>query len=238
MKKRIGLLVCDTTREDRAAFIGQYIDRFTNFLESQLDRIELIEYKIQEGHWPSSPEECDGYIVSGSRHSANDGEIEPWIAELIRFIRECYAGKVKMVGICFGHQVIAKAMGGQVELNPNGWGLGIKQQEVLVERPWMEPFSKAVNIVASHKEHVFELPGNAELLLTSPHCRVAAYEIKDLFLGFQGHPETTAYVSSFGVEDKMELLGSDGYREAKCSLTKVLDQRLIANWIGNFFYQK
>ena len=236
MNKTIGLLICDTVNPISAQVSGQYWDRFNVFFENAETKIKLKKYDIRNDEWPDNPEDCDGYLITGCVQSANDPD--EWIAELIRFIRECYVGKVKMVGICFGHQVIAKAMGGSVELNPNGWGLGIKKQEVILKRPWMKPAQKKFNIIASHKEHVVELPGNAELLATSNRCKIVAYDISDIFLGFQGHPENSSFTSGVSIDVKKDNLDPEVYQNAKASLIVEAEQKLIAKWINNFFHQK
>lgn len=236
MKKRIGLLICDTINPEVAALVGQYWDRFIRFFDNAETQIKLVKYEIRAGVWPKSPEECDGYVITGCAQSANDPD--PWISELIRFIRECYVGKVKMVGICFGHQIIAKAMGGTVELNPKGWGLGIKKQKVLVKKPWMKPKQKSFHVIASHQEHVVQLPGNAELLCTSEHCNVTVYEIDGIFLGFQGHPENNSFISGISIDRRKDTLDSEIYQAAKLSLTVEAEQRLIAKWIDSFLTSK
>lgn len=236
MNKNIGLLICDTVGPISAKASGQYWDRFNVFFENAETKIKLKKYDIRNDEWPDSPEDCDGYVITGCGLSANDPD--EWIAELIRFIRECYVGKVKMVGICFGHQVIAKAMGGTVELNPNGWGLGIKKQEVVLQRPWMKPPQKNFNIIASHKEHVVELPSNAEKLATSSHCKITAFDISDLFLGFQGHPENSSFTSGVSIDTRKDILDPEVYEKAKSSLVVEAEQKLIATWINNFFHQK
>lgn len=236
MGKNIGLLICDTVNPEVASAAGQYWDRFNKFFENAESKIKLKKYEIRSGQWPKMPEECDGYVITGCVQSANDPD--PWIAELIRFIRECYVGKVKMVGICFGHQIIAKAMGGKVELNPKGWGLGIKKQNVLVTKPWMKPAQKNFNIIASHQEHVSQLPGNAQLLCTSEHCNVSVFEIADLFLGFQGHPENSSFTSGVSIDRRKDELDEMVYQLAKKSLTIEAEQRLIAKWIEKFLTSK
>lgn len=236
MKKKIGLLICDTVNPEVAKTVGQYWERFNNLFENAETKIKLIKYEIRAGQWPKSAEECDGYVITGCVQSAND--VDEWIAELTRFIRECYVGKVKMVGICFGHQILAKAMGGSVDLNPNGWGLGVKKQEVLVKRPWMKPAQKKFNIIASHQEHVTQLPGNAELVCTSQHCKVAVFEIPDIFLGFQGHPENSSFTSGVSIDRRKEELPEEVYQKAKKSLTIEAEQKLIAKWIEGFFKVK
>ena len=236
MNKNIGLLICDTVNPEVAQAAGQYWERFNNFFNNAESPINLIKYNIREGVWPKSPEECDGYLITGCVQSANDQD--DWIIELVRFIRECYVGKVKMVGICFGHQIIAKAMGGRVELNPNGWGLGIKKQQVIVKKKWMKPSQKQFNIIASHQEHVVEIPGNAELICTSEHCKVSVFEISDLFLGFQGHPENSSFTSGVSIDRRKDELPKDIFDLAKRSLTIEAEQKLIAKWISGFFKQK
>ena len=236
MSKTIGLLICDTVNPEVAQVVGQYWERFNRFFENAETKINLKKYDIRSGIWPKSPEECFGYVITGCSQSVNDPA--EWKVELTRFIRECYVGRVKMVGICFGHQILAKAMGGRIELNPHGWGVGIKKEEVLVKRPWMKPAVKSYNLIASHQEHVVELPGNAQLLCTRTHCKITAFEINNIFLGFQGHPENSSFTSGVSIDKKRDEIGEEVYQSGKLSLTIEAEQKLIAKWIEAFFYQK
>lgn len=235
---KVGLLVCDIIAADVASQFGQYYDRFKRLFENIESSLQLVEYKVCEGDWPNCIEECDCYIITGSAKSPN--EQEPWIVELIRFIRECYVNQTKMIGICFGHQVIAKAMGGVVNFNRLGTILGIQEYEIVQPCSWMNPFCNQVNIITNHREYVEVLPGNATLIMTSEKCKIVGYHIKNLFLGIQGHPESNSFINAMTIERKrlQQSIDENEYQRAKASLIIDADQKIFAKWLHIFLNEK
>lgn len=83
---------------------------FVDLLLSVVRDIEWVIYDVEHGEFPENKDEVHAYIITGSRHGVNDGHA--WILQLEEFVRQLHAAQKKVLGICFGHQLIAKALGG------------------------------------------------------------------------------------------------------------------------------
>lgn len=195
--------------------------------------VEFVNYDVEHGTYPTSVGECDGYVISGSRKSAYDDE--PWIHALIEYTRTLHAAKSKTVGICFGHQIIADALGGKTLGAEAGWGVGIQEYDVLEPRWFMEPAVDQYTLIASHKDQVAQLPEGAELLASSDHCPNSMYVIGDHILTMQGHPEFVRAYSAVLMDFRRDLLGPDVYTNGIASLDKPLMREVVACWIMHFF---
>ena len=117
-------------------------------------------FRVQEGGLPARPEDFDGYVVTGS--SAGVYDDLPWIAPLRAFLQVA-KGRAKLVGICFGHQIMAEAFGGRVVKSDKGWGLGLQRYEVKARADWMDE-ARTIAIPASHQDQVVALPPGARVL--------------------------------------------------------------------------
>jgi GMP synthase-like glutamine amidotransferase len=98
---------------------------FQRFLASGLEDAALLQvssFETERGELPPLDDSFDGYVLSGSRHGAY--EQLPWIADLLAWTRDAVASRRRLLGVCFGHQVIAAALGGSVTPNPAGFEVG------------------------------------------------------------------------------------------------------------------
>ena len=118
----VGLLECDHVLEKFRHIAGDYRDMFAVWLP----QFELQAFDVRNGEFPSSVDACDAYLTTGSRFSAYDDEA--WIQQLKDFVRQLHEAEKPFVGICFGHQVLAEALGGKVEKAESGWGAELNQQ--------------------------------------------------------------------------------------------------------------
>ncbi|NIP97211.1 MAG: hypothetical protein GWO24_28780, partial [Akkermansiaceae bacterium] len=100
-------------------------------------KVVLRFYDVTAGHYPGRLGECDGYLTTGASHSVEDEE--PWIARFAGFIRHLHQQQARLFGICFGHQMIAHALGGCVEQSRRGWGVGVHEVTVARREAWMNP---------------------------------------------------------------------------------------------------
>ena len=116
---RIGILNTDTLKTEFDTKYGQYPAMFSKVLMHAEPKIKIYSYEVQNGEYPDELDECDAYLITGSKVSAYDDL--PWIIELKNFIRTLHQHQKKLVGICFGHQLIAEALGGSVERATEGW---------------------------------------------------------------------------------------------------------------------
>ena len=126
--------------------------------------------------------------MTGSRHGVYENL--PWMLKLQDFIRAVWQAEVPMIGICFGHQVIAAALGGRVEKSAKGWGVGLQEYTVKQHQDWMGE-QQSITFNAMHQDQVVELPANAEVFASSEFCEFAGLVYGGRILTFQGHPEFT-----------------------------------------------
>ena len=163
----IGILETGRPPESLQAEWGTYADMIRTMLGR--DR-EYRVYDVQAGELPVESGECAAYIITGS--SAGVYDDLPWIAPLLETIRQI-RGQAKLVGICFGHQAMAKAFGGEVAKSPKGWGLGMHRYQIVDAPPDMvEPLTVA--IPAFHQDQVVTLPPDARVIAASGFTPYAA----------------------------------------------------------------
>lgn len=227
----IGLLLCDHLDPDVVEAVADYTALYPGVLGPV--GIDLRVYEVTRGELPSSTTECDGWITSGSRRSAY--EDEGWIHALSDFIRTAAEERRPQVGICFGHQLIAQSLGGEVAPAEIGWGVGVKEFDLVARAPWMQPPADAFRILMSHKDQVRRLPDGAELLASAAYCPVGAYRVEDHVFCVQGHPEFVPELSRILIGRRREAIGEHVAEAGIESLSEPLDHGLVAEWIARFF---
>ncbi|QFI37892.1 GMP synthase [Moritella marina ATCC 15381] len=232
---KLGILQCDDVRASLHADFGNYAAMFETLLQQVDSTLELHFYRVIDGHFPQHVDECDAYICSGSKWGVNDDDL--WIRQLADFTRVLYDAKKGLVGICFGHQMIAKALGGQVERSPRGWGVGIAHADMLVEHSWMQPKQDNIALVVCHQDQVCKLPADASILLSNDFCRYSMFQVGEHFLGLQGHPEFTRSYSAALMEQRRDIIPVDTINAAMTSLNHQPDDKLIAQWLLMFLKQ-
>lgn len=149
--------------------------------------VEYRNFAALEGVLPDSPAEADLWVITGSRFGAY--EDHPWIPPLEDFIRACRDAGRPMMGICFGHQIIAQALGGAVRKSAKGWGLGIHDYAPVNWPEALGPAPETLAIQAFHQDQVEEVPEGAERIAQSDFCENAALWYPGFALTVQGHPE-------------------------------------------------
>ncbi len=238
---KIGLLLCDHLNPKIADGIGDYTELYPAVF-SPVD-IDLRVYEAAAGQLPEDSSECQGWIISGSIKSAY--EDLPWISDLAQFIKRTASERVPQMGICFGHQLIASTLGGEVARSDSGWGVGVKKFDIVASAPWMrsDPPVSNFSMLMSHQDQVIRLPTDAELLATSSYCPVAAYRVQDHVFCVQGHPEFVPALSQKLINARRSILGEGIAQAALLTLDKLQgnplstppDHHLVAGWIARFF---
>jgi GMP synthase-like glutamine amidotransferase len=155
----------------------------------------------------------------------------PWIADLAAFIRSIDR---PYVGICFGHQMLAHAMGGEVAKASQGWGVGVLHLEILKNESWMTPPLTQVRIQHMHQDQVQKLPDRSVLLGRSPHCEVGMFRVGETMLGIEGHPEFTVEYGAALIRAREPLIGKDRALKALDSLKEKSDGPSVGRWIERF----
>jgi GMP synthase-like glutamine amidotransferase len=223
---KIGLLECDDVVGRFPEVKGGYREMFAALLPG----FDFRYYEAHRGQLPSSSGECDAWISTGSKYSVYDGS--EWIANLAAFIRSL--GERKFVGICFGHQMLAHAMGGEVAKAKQGWGVGVLPVDVLRKEPWMDPPLERIRIQHMHQDQVQKLPEKSVLLGRSPHCEIGMFRIGETMLGIEGHPEFTVEYGGALIRARQKQIGETESRRALDSLGEKADSPVVGRWIERF----
>ena len=227
---RIGILQTDSVMDQFQPEFGDYPDMFHELLRSE--GVTFVDYDVQHGEYPESMDECDAWLITGSKRSVYDEE--EWIARLKDYVAELHAARRKLIGICFGHQLVADALGGKTEPASVGWRVGIIANQVIRQEPFMTPEAPQFNLIFSHKDQVTRLPEEAILLAKSPGCPNAMFRIGNHILAIQGHPEFCKSYSRTLIDFRHETLGEDIYSRGMASLEKNTDEGTVSRWILNF----
>jgi GMP synthase-like glutamine amidotransferase len=228
----IGLLECDDVVGRFPQVKGGYREMFAALLPDAKFRY----YEAHRGALPASATECDAWLCTGSKYSVYDRE--GWIDALAAFIRTIPDSNRRFVGICFGHQMLAHAMGGEVAKASQGWGAGVLNVELLKQEPWMQPPQKEIRIHHMHQDQVQKLPKDSVVLGRSAHCEVGMFRVGDSMLGIEGHPEFTAEFSEALIRARVERIGPAASRAALQTVRQPTDAPVVAQWIRKFIERK
>jgi GMP synthase-like glutamine amidotransferase len=188
---------------------------------------EIESFDVQAGEFPD-PATHDVYMITGSPAGVYDPL--PWIEPLQQFIRE--ASHAKMIGICFGHQVMAEALGGHVEKSDKGWGAGLHSYTVVRSEPWIDT-ARVISIPASHQDQVVVQPPNTDVVAASDFTPFAALAWTDRpAISFQFHPEFSPAFAKALIEKRYDAVPNPD--AAIASLDAPNDNAVVAHWIRNF----
>ncbi|MEZ5180463.1 MAG: hypothetical protein R2702_01060 [Acidimicrobiales bacterium] len=233
---RVALLQCGHVHEDLVPEHGDYPELFSELFAGHGLALTTIDAATEA---LPAIDAFDGWLVSGSACSASDPL--PWIPALEDLLRALVAVDAPIVAVCFGHQVLAQAMGGRVARSTAGWGAGAHRYEIVgpggdPPPAWMAPPAPdgTATLIASHQDQVVELPEGARVWLRTAHCPVAGYLLGPAALAIQPHPEFTSPISRGLVERRRDLMGTDVADAALASLDAPLDRDLLASWMARF----
>ena len=232
---KIGLLICDHVRGKFLGISGDHDDMFVRMFAGYPD-VEIVPYDAINGELPVDLHECDAWMATGSRYSVNDDY--QWIRDLEDFVRRVAASAVPLVGICFGHQLIASALGGSVVESERGWGVGVKEVEIVTGLDWVDPGIESYRVLNSHADQVDVLPPGARVLGWNEHCPVSMMGVGDTILGIQGHPEMDPAFTEALIRDR---LGSNIPEETAVAALESFehdpDTKMLADWMLRFIAQ-
>jgi GMP synthase-like glutamine amidotransferase len=193
---------------------------------------EFDIFNTVKGEYPASFDTYDAVLLTGSK--ADSFSQEPWVLTLKEKVQELLAAKKKLIGVCFGHQLVALCLGSQVGRAPQGWGAGRMQyQWTAPELPQAQGRTE-VAMLASHQDQVFDLPGGAKLLATSEFCPVAAFGVVDHVFCVQPHPEFVEDYSAFLLDKRRAMFGEDKYQAFTQSLDQGHDGLAVARMMVAF----
>jgi GMP synthase-like glutamine amidotransferase len=225
-KAAMRIAVLETNTDASAFALAQPRDGevWRNLLAGQRADWEFSLFDVTQGDFPPEQSRFDGWIIGGSPASVHDGAV--WIDRLTALIRRIVGRQERVFGACFGHQVIAQALGGTVGDNPDGWKLGIAA---------MTGAHGTLRQYAAHAEQVTTLPAGAQILAASDHCPVASFAMGEHVLTTQYHPEMTHRFIAELVEHLAHDLPAGVIAQARADLRGVADTAASVDQIVAFF---
>ncbi len=230
---KIGILKADSVLLEFQPAFGDYPDMFVARLSANAGiEVSFVTFDVEHFEYPQKLDECDGYVITGSKKSVYDDE--PWIHRLEDFVRELDDAKKPLVGVCFGHQLVAQALGGKTEASASGWGVGVHATQIVDQQAFMQPPLEVMRVLVSHKDQVSQLPRGAELLATSEFCPNSMFQVGSHILCIQGHPEFIKPYSESLMNMRKTLLGEGVFDGGMESLKQPLDSDTLAKWILRF----
>ncbi|MEL6685309.1 MAG: type 1 glutamine amidotransferase [Pseudomonadota bacterium] len=223
---RIGILQTGHAPEEMLEKSGDVAPYFERMLEG--NGFDFATYSVVDMEFPDAVSDCDGWIITGSKHGAY--EDLPFIAPLEDFIRKVYDADVPLVGVCFGHQIVAQALGGTVQKFDGGWAVGRTQYD------WN---GETVALNAWHQDQVTTRPADATVYASNEFCENAALVYGKRAFTVQPHPEYGAgFIGGLVAYRGKGLVPDDQLARAKAGLDKPVDNPRIAAQIARFFKER
>ncbi len=219
---KIGILQCGHFPTAEGYPEQTYGDLYARLLAGR--GLRFRTWSVVDLEFPESIRDADGWLVTGSKHGAY--EDHPFISPLEAFIRDAYDKEVPLVGICFGHQIIAQALGGKVEKFEGGWSLG---------RQVYQFGGKDMALNAWHQDQVTRIPEEARTIGSSDFCKHAALAYKGRAFSVQGHPEFGDSEINLLLKVRRAALSVQQAEDVRSNLGKPLSNSELADQIAEFF---
>ena len=238
---KIGILETGLPPEELSSVFGKYGEMFTRFVGDGDNTFSFEIFTVVQDQFPEDIHACDGYLITGSKYSAY--EDLPWIHRLKSLVQEIHQADLPLIGVCFGHQVIAEALGGKVERFDGGWGVGIHQYSIDKPLPDIIPESqRSLSINAFHQDQISVLPvDGAEVFASSDFCEYAGVVYGDKILTVQAHPEfTIPFIDALVSSDRGEIIAPDTRADALGKLKEAdasVDSVVLSKMMQNFFHK-
>ncbi|MFC5080983.1 GMP synthase [glutamine-hydrolyzing] [Vibrio thalassae] len=229
---KIGILTCGHVDSPLSDDHGQYADMIEASLVEINNEFTFENFDATEGELPHH-DECHGFIITGSVHNAYDNH--PWILQLMDWIVRCEARRRPLVGICFGHQIIARALGGAVQKSEKGWGLGSYEVQISAQKKWMNLSVDSARLLVSHQDQVTIVPNGVKVIGSNDFCPNFMLVKDNHVFTVQGHPEFNPGFTEKLVEKRKHLISPQHYQQAFIEVNKAQDSALIRHWIASFF---
>ena len=226
---KIGILEAGAPPAPLAERFGSYGNMFRRLLGPAF---KFEPFDVAAGALPTEDNACEAYLITGSSSGVEDGD--GWITALEEFVRT-HAGSKPMIGICFGHQLMARALGGEVARSPNGWGIGLHRYELKVKASWMDG-TEPVALPVSHQDQVIAIGPEARVLGGSEFCPNALLDYPALrAMSLQAHPEFEPDYAGALVDSRRGThFGAEAADAAVASLREPNDRRRVAVWMRRF----
>jgi GMP synthase-like glutamine amidotransferase len=233
---KIGILAAGITPDELIHQFGSYSQMFMTLFSKNGYEFEYEVYDVRDDVFPKSENDCEAWIITGSKF--NVYQHLAWMEKLKTLILEIHASKKPLVGICFGHQIIAEAFGGKVDKYPGGWGVGLQAYELSGEHDFITDGSKDFIINAMHQDQVLVKPENAVIFAKSDFCEYAGLVYDNRILTFQAHPEFAVDYEDALVEARKGSVvpletAEKGLKTLRTADAKTQSDK-VAHWMADF----
>jgi GMP synthase-like glutamine amidotransferase len=233
---KIGVLAAGITPDELLEQHGSYADMVVNLLKTTEQDFQFEIFDVRLDDFPSDLNEFDGWAITGSKN--NVSENLPWMSKLKQLILNAKDNGQPMVGICFGHQIIADALGGKVDRYNGGWGIGLHQYAITGDWEFVPTDMNSFAINAVHQDQVVEKPASSKVFASSDFCKNAGLVYDGFAITLQAHPE-------FSIDYEQDLitvrkgntfpeqLSDEAIEDLKLESSKT-DSLEVAKWLGQF----
>ncbi|MEM7741921.1 MAG: type 1 glutamine amidotransferase [Pseudomonadota bacterium] len=218
--------------ESLGAAWGSYPDMFRAMFKSAGAVFEVQSFNVMEGQVVPSPQPGEALLVTGSPQGVY--EDHDWIPGLEAAVRRWAHAERPVLGICFGHQLIAKAFGAPVEKSSKGWGVGVHTYEVVAETPWSAGLPRFACAV-SHQDQVQAVPEGFTRIAGSAFCPFGALAHQTLpVLTFQMHPEFDHGFAAALMDLRADRIPQERRDLAQATLQNESNRTDLAQWMRAF----
>lgn len=229
---KVAIIQCDSVTPTLRTEFGDYDDMIKHMFESAKADLDFQVFNAQQPEYPEKIDDFDFFITTGSKSGAYEGD--NWIKQLIRFVQMLDEQRKKLIGICFGHQIIAMARHGMVEKSSKGWGVGVATTRIIARPGWMKAPPDELNIIVSHQDQITQLPADTLVIASNDFCPYFVVQWGEHFLSIQGHPEWQRDYSKALMSLRRDMLGTERFESGIASLDTEPDNELFTQWILDF----
>ncbi|ROS01741.1 GMP synthase-like glutamine amidotransferase [Sinobacterium caligoides] len=223
---RINIIECDELSPELKPEYHSYGTMFKTFFSALDSRIETRFFDALQQQLPPQPKAGEIYLITGSKAAAY--EDHAWIKHLKHWVQQAHSNGAALLGLCFGHQLLAAALGGEVSKSSKGWGIGVRELNTTTQSSALLADKNTLKLIYSHQDQVTALPARAEPLLTDEFCPYAAFSLGTTVIAFQGHPEFSVEYTQRLLERRRAEFSPAHFSEAVASLAQQTD----AQWLG------